>query len=90
MFRYQHKEIGHERFTLTCFNMQLLGTLICSREEVAQPGWERHWPGCSPLYVIRTVCQALGQVAVDVQLRQPRDEVDLAHGTALQGRRTVH
>lgn len=26
MFRYQHKEIGHERFTPTCFNMQLLGT----------------------------------------------------------------
>lgn len=71
MFRYHHKEIEHERFTLTCFNMQLLGTLICSREEVAQPGWERHWLGCSPLYVIRTVCQALGQVAVDVQLRQP-------------------
>lgn len=51
-------------------------TLICSfwghsREEVAQPGRGRHWPGCSPLYVIRAVCQALGQVAVDIQLCQP-------------------
>ena len=50
--------------------------LICSfwgqsREEVAQPGRGRHWPGCSPLYVVRADCQALGQVAVDVQLRQP-------------------
>lgn len=38
---------------------------------MAQPGWGRHWPGCSPLYVVRAVCQALGQVAVDIQLRQP-------------------